>query len=93
MFVKLLEYMLFVAQIPATQFQSWESDFIKNDLFSRMSKIQDRFKSEEIKYNELSLEELKMLGFRPWSEDMDMLIPMWLFRLLPDETPLYSNRR
>jgi hypothetical protein len=78
-----------MAQIPARAFKSWESDFIKEELFNGIDTIRDHFSREEIDYTGLSIDELKQLGFHAWDENMDMLIPMWLFRLLPDETSLY----
>jgi hypothetical protein len=78
-----------MAQIPAKTFKSWGGDFIKKEMFADIDTLRDQFAREEIDYAKLSVEELSQLGFRPWDENNDLLIPMWLFRLLPDETPLY----
>jgi len=85
----LLGYMGYMAQITAMMYSSWDADFLKKELFDNISKIKEQFLKEKIDYTKLSVGDLGQLGFKLWDERKDMLIPMWLFRLLPDETPLY----
>lgn len=87
--LKLVSYMYSMSNITACMFQSWDAAFTKDTLFERVRVVRDDFVKETINYKQLSLEDLKLLGFKPWDEKMDMLIPMWLFRLLPDDTKLY----
>lgn len=85
----LLGYMRLMAHISAESFESWDSDFIKKEMFERISKLKASFSSELIDWTTYTEDELRILGFRKWDDKGDWLIPMWLFRLLPDETLLY----
>lgn len=88
----LLKFMLNMAQIPALAFTSWDDAFIRDELFKGVEKLKENLGalSEDIDYQKLSEEDLTTLGFRKWDEYGDWLIPMWLFKLLPDDTQLYS---
>jgi hypothetical protein len=78
-----------MANITGTLYQSWGGDFTKEEVFDKIKVLKVEFAKETIDYAEITDDYLRLLGFKPWSEKNDMLIPMWLFRLLPDDTKLY----
>lgn len=79
-----------MANITGTLYDSWSGDFIKEGVFDKIKVLKTEvFWKETIDYAKLTHSDLRLLGFKPWDEKNDMLIPMWLFRLLPDDTKLY----
>jgi len=55
------------------------------------SKIKETLKAIIGDITELSVDELKELGFKKWEEESELyLIPLWAFDLIPDGTVLES---
>ena len=83
-FKTLVTYMGYIANIG--QYQSWSGDFVKEEYFAAIEKAKKAFSEENINFAELTQDELKMLRFADFNEDNKNLIPLWLFRILPDHT-------
>ena len=83
-FKTLVTYMGYIANIG--QYQSWSGDFVKEEYFAAIEKAKKAFSEENINFAELAQDELKMLRFADFNEDNKNLIPLWLFRILPDHT-------
>ena len=83
-FKTLVTYMGYIANIQ--QYQSWSGDFVKKEYFAAIKKAKKAFSDEDINFAELTQDELKMLRFADFNEDNKNLIPLWLFRILPDHT-------
>ena len=83
-FKTLVTYMGYIANIQ--QYQSWSGDFVKEEYFAAIEKAKKAFSEENINFAELTQDELKMLRFADFNEDNKNLIPLWLFRILPDHT-------
>ena len=68
---------------------SWSNDFkIKNlnDIRELLTNWEEEYGSFKINPQDLSIEEMKELGFGSWSEESEMrLIPIWLFPFLCEE--------
>ena len=83
-FKTLVTYMGYIAN--TEQYQSWPADFVKAKYFITIEKAKKAFSKENINFAELTKDELKMLRFTDFNEDNKNLIPLWLFRILPDHT-------
>ena len=83
-FKTLVTYMGYIANIG--QYQSLSGDFVKKQYFYTIEKAKKAFSEEEINFAELTKDELKMLRFADFNKDNKNLIPLWLFRILPDHT-------
>ena len=83
-FKTLVTYMGYIANIQ--QYQSWSGDFVKEEYFAAIKKVKKAFSEEDINFAELTKDELKMLRFVDFDKSNKNLIPLWLFRILPDHT-------
>ena len=83
-FKTLVTYMGYIANIQ--QYQSWSGDFVKEEYFAAIEKAKKAFSEENINFAELTKNELKMLRFVDFDKSNKNLIPLWLFRILPDHT-------
>ena len=83
-FKTLVTYMGYIANIG--QYQSWSGDFVKKEYFAAIEKAKKAFSEENINFAELTKNELKMLRFVDFDKSNKNLIPLWLFRILPDHT-------
>ena len=83
-FKTLVTYMGYIANIG--QYQSWSGDFVKKQYFDTIEKAKKAFSEENINFAELTKNELKMLRFVDFDKSNKNLIPLWLFRILPDHT-------
>ena len=83
-FKTLVTYMGYIANIG--QYQSWSGDFVKKEYFDTIEKAKKAFSEENINFAELTKNELKMLRFVDFDKSNKNLIPLWLFRILPDHT-------
>lgn len=83
-FKKLATYMSYIANMQ--QYQSWTGDFVKKEYFTAIEKAKKAFSEEKINFAELTQDELKVLRFMDFDENNKNLIPLWLFRILPNDT-------
>ena len=74
----------------ATLYENWSGDFVKKEFFSAVEKAKERFGLiyKDLNFEELTPEELRLLRFMDFDDDIKNLIPLWLFRILPDDTIL-----
>ena len=85
-FKKLATYMSYIANVP--QYESWSGEFVKKEYFDAIEKAKNSFSEEKIDFSELTEDELEVLRFRGFDDDNKNLIPLWLFRILPDDTKI-----
>jgi hypothetical protein len=91
-FTTLATYMGWLANIGI--YESWSGDFIKKELFSAFEHAKKEFavNYEDLNFKELTSQELKLLRFADFDDNTKNLIPLWLFRVLPDDIKLESFR-
>lgn len=87
-FKKLLGYMGYISN--CTNYESWSLASIGMEFRDVQDRAKAEFAKEVIDWSELSDEEYKLLRFKDWDETTKNIIPLWLFRLLPDSTELVS---
>ena len=85
-FKKLATYMSYIANVP--QYESWSGEFVKKEYFDAIEKAKNSFSEEKIDFSELTQDELEVLRFIDFDDDNKNLIPLWLFRILPDDTKI-----
>lgn len=75
-------------------YQSWSDDY----KIESIKELKNTVKNWEVRYGmqaqpaELTMDEMKQLGFGRWSEDSPgMLLPIWLFPFLPDEVMIEAE--
>lgn len=79
------------AQITGKLYKNWSPDFVYKEVFEGIDKLKAHYEAWNIDYTQITSEELLGVGFRYWDkEEKHLLIPIWLFRLLPDDEKLYS---
>ena len=65
-------------------YKTWEDSFAIQEVRNAPDKVLARYGT--IDPNDLTLEEMKDLGFQRWSDDNPMmLIPLWLYPFLPNQ--------
>lgn len=84
----LCDYMRYIAN--TMNYTSWSDEMVGQEFREKIENAKQEFLKQNVDFTKLSDEEYKMLGFQDWDEETKNLIPLWLFRLLPDETPLRS---
>jgi hypothetical protein len=84
---KLDGYKTQMAQAAGKLYPRWGADFFKKELMESIAKL--KIPEGEIDFTELTEQEMRLLGFKDWNEH-HLLIPIWLFRLLPDSLELFS---
>lgn len=68
-----------------TVYQSWGSEFTAKNIRDLPTRLYASPDFEPVDPNDLTLEEMKNLGFRKWSDDSNMmLIPLYLLPYLKD---------
>ncbi|QJI10834.1 hypothetical protein GuL6_183 [Buttiauxella phage vB_ButM_GuL6] len=66
-------------------YQSWGEEFALKHIRSLPGRLQASPDFEPVDPNDLTLEEMKNLGFRKWSDDLEiMLIPLYLLPYLKE---------
>jgi hypothetical protein len=86
-YTKLNNYKTQMAQAAGKLYASWNAEFFKKELLESITKL--KIPEGEIDFTELTEQEMRDLGFQNWDEH-SLLIPIWLFRLLPDSLELFS---
>ena len=82
---KLDNYKTHMAQIAGMMYACWDSDFFKKELLGNIKKGQ--IPEGDINFAELTEQEMISLGFAIWNKSY-LLIPIWLFRILPKNLEL-----
>jgi hypothetical protein len=80
-----------INEVACTMEYEWSNDFNHEDLKGYYNNIQEEM--SKIDFNKLTDDELRFLGFRSFSKDSKgtgYLVPLWLFRVLPNGTKLQS---
>ena len=88
--IDIMSYMTFlINEVACTMEYDWSNDFKHEDLSKHYQVVQEKMK--QINFNKLTEEEMLILGFRKFkSEDEGFLVPLWLFKVLPEGTRLKS---
>jgi hypothetical protein len=90
-FTTLLNMCANAAQITGKLYKNWDSDFVYKEVFEGLDRLKTHYASLNIDYTQITSDELRSVGFKHWDdEEKHLLIPIWLFRLLPDDEKLYS---
>jgi hypothetical protein len=82
---KLDLYKTKMAQAAGRVCAGWAGEFFRDELLKSIEKI--KIPEGEVDFTELTEQEMRSLGFRNW-DDHHLLIPIWLFRTLPDSLEL-----
>lgn len=83
----LANYATFLAN--TTNYDSWDNKSIGIELMENLDKLKDDF-PKDFNFNNLTDEELKLLRFRDFDDNSKNLIPLWIFRILDEDTKLIS---
>lgn len=87
-FKALCRYMNYIAG--TMEYTSWSDSFFRKEFLERQKNAKTQFECQAIKWDEISNDEYKLLGFRDFDENTKNLIPLWLFKILPDDTKVIS---
>lgn len=70
-------------------YESWSDEFSYSEIKDTCKELKHEL-SEVIEHlEELNIDELMTLGFRPWDDEGTLyLVPLWAYDLLPDGTEL-----
>lgn len=90
-FTNLVNMCANAAQITGMLYKNRTPDLVYKEVFERLDKLKSHYTSLNIDYTQIMSEDLRSVGFTYWDEEeKHLLIPIWLFRLLPDDEKLYS---
>lgn len=95
-FMKLNSYMCFISNSAGGCFPEWGEQAVATHIFASRKSVSDDmigFIRSDMNIKEMTEEEYRLLGFAKWDDNGDWLIPVWLFLLLPNGTPLYCPTR
>jgi hypothetical protein len=74
-----------MAQAAGKLCAGWTGDVFRDELLKSIAKL--KIPEGEVDFTELTEQEMRLLGFRDWDAHY-LLIPIWLFRILPDTLEL-----
>lgn len=71
-------------------YDNWDDELCRREVREGLDKVKD-YLANVIDWNNLTKEECKFLRFCQWSEESKiMLIPIWLYKMIPVGTTLYG---
>lgn len=72
-------------------YENWSDELSYKEVKESYANIKEQLSEIIGDITELSVDELKELGFKKWEEESELyLIPLWAFDLIPDGTVLES---
>lgn len=89
---ELASMMAYIANSAGGCHPEWKEGKAGEFMFEQREDVKRHLATNQVALNfsKLTDKEKQTLGFAKWDDNNDWLIPVWLFNLLPDGTPLYS---
>ncbi len=85
-FNELLKFAVWSAQSAGEIYSQWSDEYVKQSIYKRREEMAKAF-PKELDLSQLTKQEMRSLGFGSWDGEC-LLIPIWLFRILPPDTPV-----
>lgn len=70
-----------------TKYESWSDEFSRSEIAKTYSMVIEKFKG--VNFEVFTVDELKMLGFKEWDDEV-VLAPIWVLECLSDGTKVCS---
>jgi len=83
-FNELLKFAVWSAQAAGEPYHQWSEEITKKTIFKRREQMSKAF-PKDLDLSKLTRQEMFSLGFGNWDGEY-LLIPIWLFRILPSDT-------